>query len=746
MNLKKVLFLTFLIVISGCICVYASDYYVDSSYTGVGDGSLEKPFSSIQSAADIVNPGDVVTVKKGIYYESVDFKRTGTAEKPIVFKAEDSSLNAVTVTGADKNIREGNAVWTLEDAEKQLYSVPFDYQMSKVLCNGANLMAYRGVNSLKKFIAVGSAGSSGEYMRGAEHGFYYDKAQKKLYVRLNESFCKNGSLNPKDNLICVSGREYNTDVPLYIDGKAAVTDQNDGIGDGSYNFGVISEDKPAYITFYGFTFETPGFTGVYIRSTNVTVSNCWFRGCAAGVSGGARHKYDAYNSSDITVEYCDFTHFPVFEDGINIIEKFGDHLKNTPNAATVFNWQTKGTTRGRIDFEHGGFVSRAGDRWTIRNNHISETLDGLSYYWTYMYYEWDGDAGRYRLKSSGGHKVYNNKFENCVDNAIELEYGAHDVEIYGNLFLNTMLGSISWQPGTVLPMPTNITLHHNIFYNEEDINRLYVTKMATTSSFFKSGVRKGLIAENAWLADKYYYYIEWKGYNPKGIRLEDKGLVFYNNTIINPMGKFEKSSGVIGAASGNGVKDGDANVHFTNNIILTMPGLGENLREEYGISESLPEGQFSVSDGKYEYKANLYIPYGSGTEIKNDCGVLDNGGFTKQSLEDAGIYEANDGSGVFYLKKDSAARNCGVHIEGVGQDLSDLGAVPYGGTFNKNFGPYRLGDVNCDGLVDLKDFILISEAVSGGGGSRCDINFDGVTDRRDLELITEIIAKGENAN
>ena len=40
----------------------------------------------MNKAVSAVNPGDIVTVRGGLYREQVNFRRSGTAEKPIIFR------------------------------------------------------------------------------------------------------------------------------------------------------------------------------------------------------------------------------------------------------------------------------------------------------------------------------------------------------------------------------------------------------------------------------------------------------------------------------------------------------------------------------------------------------------------------------------------------------------------------------------------------------------------------------------
>ena len=48
-------------------------YYVDCKASLCGDGRKERPFRSIQEAADIALPGDEVLVEPGVYFRGMRF-------------------------------------------------------------------------------------------------------------------------------------------------------------------------------------------------------------------------------------------------------------------------------------------------------------------------------------------------------------------------------------------------------------------------------------------------------------------------------------------------------------------------------------------------------------------------------------------------------------------------------------------------------------------------------------------------
>lgn len=62
-------------------------YYVAESGDDNNPGTYNKPFLTIQKAAEVALPGDICYVREGIYRETVSPSRSGLPDKPIIFEA-----------------------------------------------------------------------------------------------------------------------------------------------------------------------------------------------------------------------------------------------------------------------------------------------------------------------------------------------------------------------------------------------------------------------------------------------------------------------------------------------------------------------------------------------------------------------------------------------------------------------------------------------------------------------------------
>lgn len=75
------------------------EYYVSANAERMGDGTKERPFSTIQAAAQIAKAGDEVIVYPGVYRESVNPQYAGTANARIVYRSKERGK--AVITGAE---------------------------------------------------------------------------------------------------------------------------------------------------------------------------------------------------------------------------------------------------------------------------------------------------------------------------------------------------------------------------------------------------------------------------------------------------------------------------------------------------------------------------------------------------------------------------------------------------------------------------------------------------------------------
>ncbi len=78
-KMKSFKYLILLLLIVACSCT--KEYHVSADGDDSNRGSLRKPFRTIQKAADMAYPGDVVNVHEGIYRERINPPMGGTSDK-----------------------------------------------------------------------------------------------------------------------------------------------------------------------------------------------------------------------------------------------------------------------------------------------------------------------------------------------------------------------------------------------------------------------------------------------------------------------------------------------------------------------------------------------------------------------------------------------------------------------------------------------------------------------------------------
>ena len=626
------------------IAASASVYYVDcTSGSDTNIGSADKPFATIQKAASVVAAGDTVTVNEGVYYGPVTIGKKGTASKPITFKANGEAV----ITNADRTIREGG-VWTLEDESLGLYSTPLTLDggnsaqsslfPTRVLSDGVDLLQYTSLENLKNFVTTDD---ETYYLSGYKHGYFYDG--ERLYIRLRADG-KYGSQNPNDHIIKVSPSYY-TEVS---GGKSTY---GVAVGNGSANIIVgdinssFEGSLPSYnVVIDGFTLETPGLAGVYVRASDVTVKNCKFLGCRVGVAGGARYDTDPVSSDRITVSGCDYTQYPTYDDAEEfIIDKASGNVR-VGSGVKYWWWHKKSPgTYGiplYLRYEIGGLVGRMGDGWTICGNYVYNVFEGMSCYANETYKSvktFSGGTSASVITSASNVKIYGNTFEKCVDNAIEFEEHLNGADVYENTFKNNFL-PISWQPTKGTPWPDNIRFHNNIIHNTKDFNLIWFRLTRQPCRAFKIGA-----TTESWN----YPWMDKSELSAARtlVSPQEDGFEVYNNTIVMPYGYIAVFS--ISDSSGTGFNPIFGNIWFRNNIAVA-----HTKNSSDGDGESLIEDGNVIRNGMgIRYSGNVYAPDAASENYSG--GDFMKGGYVVKSSDEIGFTLYTRLRGDFRLRQSS---------------------------------------------------------------------------------------------
>ena len=143
-------------------------YYVSPQGDDAAEGSRERPFKTIQRAAEVAGPGDVVRVLPGVYRETVVVPRSGRPDAYITFRAQGEG---VFLTGADPRFEQkGQDRWSR--IAQGLYVTPLPEGTGFVAADGKRLYRYPNRVELER-LPYGEPG-----------GWYLSERTGKLYLKL----------------------------------------------------------------------------------------------------------------------------------------------------------------------------------------------------------------------------------------------------------------------------------------------------------------------------------------------------------------------------------------------------------------------------------------------------------------------------------------------------------------------------------------------------------------------------------
>lgn len=724
-KMKK--YLVFLVLMAA---VFMSKSVLAETLTVSKSGNAD--FASIQAAVDAAVPGDTIIVGKGVYYETVTITKKGTADKPITLRAESNNLGDVIVTATTEEIRTGKRKWTLLEGTEDVYYIDWDTMVGSVTVDDMFFVHTLSLEQLK------TREYDSRCIGFPTLGFYWADAEKRLYIRLHERYFDN--LDPNAHTVCVGGEMFQYTDPVAQVGNGAY--QSIRKNTNCYNMAVWTEG-PTYVNIEGFTFEVPGTCGLYVRGDNVNVRNCYFRGCRIGVYGGVSHYYEGIITKDVVVEHCDFTQYPTMYDDACYNKEL--HWENPEIAEREkepnYYWGAKNKVV-RMDYETAAFINGAGYNWEVCNNYTWETFEplGQRFHVTGMeYIEEEGET--YRVWMSGSnHKIHHNRFEKSVDNVLELENHATEIEFYNNECID-VLNAISWQPGDGEPLPKNCYIHNNLFYNSEEN-----VKYWGGGSPFKMGHKK-----ESYDAIRYLKVGRWRQPNQSTVInkhwfVDDKGIQIYNNTMVMPegqvlanMGSWDSDNRYTGKLGGFGT-----GLNFSNNLFYA-----KMRTEESADTPGKQVGFFMTETYSIEQYSNMFIPGDpTGPEFKQDTKWLETGKAFR-TFEEAGLkLVEKDGMKIIEIAdSNSPAVSGGTQVELSVEDTPYIGAVPYGEEWIVRYGVYPYGDTNYDRVINEYDVFELSSRLGGVKGDDkfvnvCDLDFNGEVDGNDLQLLNDLMAGG----
>lgn len=386
--------------------------------------SEDKPLMTIQHACNMARPGDTVRVAKGVYYEHVIMKNTGTHEAPITIYAESHERFATLISGADRDIRERRVQWDCVDAALGLYAINFGFEPNRVNAGEIDLFPYPSLETLKRFALADDFPSP-------EHGFAYDVQAQRLYVRLHASG-RYGSTNPNEQTMNVGG-------PMGVGQRRHLP-----TGPEHVLIGVLTTE-PAYVIIDGFTFQSAGTSAVFTGADHVTVKNCWFIGCPGAVTGRGEFQGGQQKGDHVRVLQCDYSEPDVWQDMADAIDKYG-----TKEGIRKYYWWSRKYVGLKERCYERGIVINANDDWEVANCYMHDCFEGLSFICF--------------GKGSTNGRVHHNVFGRSIDNHLEFEYEMQNMVVHDNLFVDAMR-SISYQAAERTPGP--IWFFCNVIINSD---------------------------------------------------------------------------------------------------------------------------------------------------------------------------------------------------------------------------------------------------------------------------------------
>ncbi len=405
---------------------------------------IVRPGQSIQQAIDEAQSGDKVILRDGVYHECIEIN------KPIHLKAEHGGK--VTIT----NAYDGKLKFKKEPESEDLYSAKVKWPVRWVMAGDRNLYNYVKLDNLNTFIADPNYCRLNTPGHGFREGFAW--VEGRLYLRM-----KNGQ-NPNNTKIEINSADMDGRIELLKNNGLEAFEKfyrpdttelrlvyKDWVWIVNYwpEVGVIASVNTDNVTIEGLRFHLAPDVAIDVKKgDNITIRDCFFEGYQYAVNTWE-------HTSNITVEYCEFSGGRLYERLIN----------SKAHRDTIYFANLEINT-----------VAQKGSGFVFRHNYVYEGFDGI---------QPRGVAAELisTVKDIPSDISYN-VFINFIDNNVESDGWDRlmNVRIHHNLVFDGLC-LLSVAPTQRGPLQ----IDHNLFYSspEKGINRGVLIKHSQPAGVLK---------------------------------------------------------------------------------------------------------------------------------------------------------------------------------------------------------------------------------------------------------------------
>lgn|GEM_PF-6367877 len=410
------------------------------------------PYYTIGNAVAGVSPGDEVVIKAGTYRESIRIAAAGTAENPILIRAETGREGEVIVKGSEV-YEDWEYTSSLADGRAYRTTVRYDLVESNSLPESASQYSRRADMVFVDGAMLEQVLSLGQLRAGT---FYVPDASgtRGLYIGLDED------ISPNDVVVEVSERQvglytdwvhYPHQHSEYIHIKGLTVTQVACTRDGSG--AMVSRTGAIYLGGLHHRLENCRATwnnwkGLQMAGSDVHVVDCLFNyNGSCGMGGGIRD----CRFENVTTNYNSWRFGPTWEAGGMKWVGTHDWIRNNEIIAC--------TSQGNNG--PGMWFDTTGADMTIRDCRFEDNI-GKGIFLEAIY------------PNTGGIEIHNNIISGTRweggDSPIDAEdgvglclYGASNSRVYNNTIVDNAQHGISITGG--LHTGTGANISHNEFYN-----------------------------------------------------------------------------------------------------------------------------------------------------------------------------------------------------------------------------------------------------------------------------------------